>query len=244
MNEAGLLECRSLGKRFDGPSGAIEVLEGIDLSVCAAESVSIRGESGAGKTTLLNLLAGLERPSSGSVLWQGEPIEKRSAAWLAKRRCRQMGLVFQSYYLVPELNAEENVLLPARMRGSVGTPERERARGLLKQVGLSERLRQRPAKLSGGERQRVAIARALINAPALLLADEPTGNLDEHTAAGVMDTFLRLVADEGVSLILVTHNPAFAARTSRQMVLREGGLEAAPASFRLPRADAGSTSEP
>ncbi len=244
MSEAALLECRSLGKRFDGPSGAIEVLDGVNLSVSASESVSIRGESGAGKTTLLNLLAGLERPSSGSVQWQGEAIEKRSSAWLAKRRCRQMGLVFQSYYLLPELNAEENVLLPARMLGKVGGDERGRARALLQQVGLGERLRQRPTKLSGGERQRVAIARALINRPSLLLADEPTGNLDEHTAAGVMDTFLRLVADEGVSLILVTHNPAFAARTSRQLVLREGGLESPGASFRLPAADADLTPKP
>ncbi|MGF1483549.1 MAG: ABC transporter ATP-binding protein [Opitutales bacterium] len=228
-----LLEARALGKSFEGPSGRIEVLASVNLSVVAGESVSIRGESGAGKTTLLNLLAGLERPSSGSVYWQGEAIERRSAAWLARQRCRQIGLVFQSYYLMPELNAEENVLLPARMFGALTEERRERARELLRQVGLGERLRQRPAKLSGGERQRVAIARALINRPALLLADEPTGNLDEHTAEGVMQTFLRLVADERVSLILVTHNPAFAAQTARQLVLREGGLDVA-ASFRLP----------
>jgi predicted ABC-type transport system involved in lysophospholipase L1 biosynthesis ATPase subunit len=210
-----------LGLRMSYPSGAtrITVLEGVDCPVRAGTSMSIRGESGCGKTTLLNLLAGLERPDSGEILWDGETVAKIGRADLARRRAVFIGMVFQSFYLIPEMNAQENVLMAARVAGKIGAAERNRAADLLARVGLKDRAHHLPAHLSGGERQRVAVARALMNKPRVVLADEPTGNLDEFTSEGVINVLLEVCAEQGASLVLVTHNAAHAARTAIQAKL-------------------------
>jgi len=209
----------AVGVRKTYPSGdrRIEVLCGVDLRVAAGESVSIRGESGSGKSTLLNLLSGLDAPDAGEIRWDG-------SAPSAGTRARYLGMVFQSFYLIPELDAWQNVLMAGRMLGSPAADSRARARDLLERVGLGERASHLPAQLSGGERQRVAVARALMNSPRLLLADEPTGNLDERTGEAVIDLLLGLSRETGTALVLVTHNPAHAARTGRALTLHDGRL--------------------
>lgn len=220
-----ILQISNVTKHFLSGQRTIEVLRGVDLAVAAGESVSIRGESGSGKTTLLNLMAGLERADGGAIKWAGVAVASESNDALAKRRSRYLGMVFQSYFLVPELNALDNVVLAARVARQPLKVARERAAALLARVGLSERLESNPVTLSGGERQRVAVARALINRPSLVLADEPTGNLDERSSEEVLNLLLAVARDEGASLVLVTHNPAHAARTDRQTLLRGGRLE-------------------
>lgn len=217
-----ILEAKQLGKSFPSPDGAISVLNGIDFELRRGESVSIRGESGSGKSTLLNVLSGLETANSGELFWDGTKVSGRSLSWLAGQRAGYIGFVFQSYYLAPELNALENVLLGARIAGRINSTVIDRAESLLKRVGMGHRLRHSSTKLSGGERQRVAVARALINDPPLVLADEPTGNLDEATGLAVMDLLLELAGEEAKSLVLVTHNPEFAKRTQRQLTLHLG----------------------
>ncbi|MCC5835695.1 MAG: ABC transporter ATP-binding protein [Opitutales bacterium] len=221
-----LIEARDLSKSFVSGNREIRVLSGVDLSLSAASRVSIRGESGSGKTTLLNLLAGIERPDRGELFWDGIPIQSLSAARLTRERGRQIGMVFQSYYLIPELNALENVLIAGQIMGLQRKRElRAAAEALLDEVGLSDRLKSRPEQLSGGERQRVALARALMNRPRVLLADEPTGNLDEVTARRVMDIILQTVDRQDIALVLVTHNPNFANEMPERYTLREGVLE-------------------
>jgi len=198
------------------------VLDGVDFKLRRGESVSIRGESGSGKSTLLNVLSGLETTDVGELLWNGQQVSGRSLSWLAARRTNYIGFVFQSYYLAPELNALENVLLGARIAGRINSTVIDRAEALLKRVGMEHRLRHGSTKLSGGERQRVAVARALINDPPLVLADEPTGNLDEATGVAVMDLLLEIAGEEAKSLVLVTHNPEFAKRTQHQLTLHLG----------------------
>ncbi len=217
-----ILEAKQLGKSFPGPDGAISVLNGVNFKLRRGESVSIRGESGSGKSTLLNVLSGLETTDVGELLWNGQQVSGRSLSWLAARRTNYIGFVFQSYYLAPELNALENVLLGARIAGRINSTVIDRAEALLKRVGMGHRLRHGSSKLSGGERQRVAVARALINDPPLVLADEPTGNLDEATGVAVMDLLLELAGEEAKSLVLVTHNPEFAKRTQHQLTLHLG----------------------
>jgi predicted ABC-type transport system involved in lysophospholipase L1 biosynthesis ATPase subunit len=207
----------ALAKGYLSGDRRIEVLRSVSLEIRAGESVSIRGESGSGKSTLLNLLSGLDVPDSGVITWDG-------AAPAAGRRARCLGMVFQSFYLIPELNAEQNVLMAARMLGVPDAAARRRARDLLARVGLAPRAAHLPAQLSGGERQRVAVARALLNSPRLLLADEPTGNLDEHTGEAVVGLLLELCRESGTALVLVTHNPAHAGRAQRSLFLRDGVL--------------------
>ena len=199
---AAVLAARGIRKNYRSGDRVIEVLRGVDLVIGAGESVSIRGESGSGKSTLLNLLAGLDEPDAGLLAWAGEPAH-------AARRARFLGMVFQSFYLIPEIDALANVLMAARM---------------VKAPGAAERASHLPAQLSGGERQRVAVARALMNAPQLLLADEPTGNLDEHTGDAVIELLLGLCRETQTALVLVTHNAAYAGKTGRQLFLREGLL--------------------
>lgn len=240
MSEQAILQCARLGMAFAAPRGRIEVLEGIDFELKRGESVSVSGESGAGKTTLLYLLSALETPLAGQVWWEGVDVFTRSADWRARTRARFAGFVFQAYYLVPELNALENVLLAGRVAGANLGEARQRARNLLDKVGLAERARHLPSQLSGGERQRVALARALMNRPQVILADEPTGNLDEHTAEGVMDLLLGLCREQNCSLLLVTHNPRFANLTDRHLWLRTGSLAPVddnPASLSTPLSD-------
>jgi predicted ABC-type transport system involved in lysophospholipase L1 biosynthesis ATPase subunit len=219
-----VLHAEHLAKHFVSGGVEIPVLCDVSLAVFPGKSVSIRGESGSGKTTLLNILSRMETPDKGTLAWMDRQVEKVRASSLAAYRGRFMGMVFQSYYLVPELNSLENVLLAAKVAGL--RPDRERAEALLSRVGLKERLKANPTTLSGGERQRVAVARALMNHPKMLLADEPTGNLDEHSGSVVMDMLMAVCAEEGASLVLVTHNKAFAARTDSRLRLAEGVLHA------------------
>jgi putative ABC transport system ATP-binding protein/lipoprotein-releasing system ATP-binding protein len=215
MSDPILTAC-GLRKTFLSGDRRLEVLTGVDLDVAAGESVSIRGESGSGKSTLLQLLAGLDAPDAGTLAWAGTPDTG------TKRRATFLGIVFQSFYLIPELDARENVLMARRILGGIDPEARARADALLAKVGLAERMTHLPAQLSGGERQRVAVARALMNSPRLILADEPTGNLDERTGDAVIELLLGLCAETKTSLVLVTHNAAHAQKTHRQLVLRGG----------------------
>jgi len=214
-----VLSARGLAKTYLSGDRRIAVLRGVDLTVGAGESVAIRGESGSGKSTLLNLLAGLDAPDAGALAWEGVPVTTANAA---ARRAAFLGLVFQSFYLIPEIDALQNVLMAARIIRPPGAADKARARDLLARVGLAERATHLPAQLSGGERQRVAVARALMNAPRLLLADEPTGNLDEHTGDVVVAMLLALCRETGTALVLVTHNLAHAAKTQRTLLLHDG----------------------
>ena len=217
MSEA-VLTARALRKTYLSGDRQIEVLSGVDFSVTAGESVSIRGESGSGKSTLINLLSALDTPDSGEVSWEGKPSIGTDV------RATFLGMVFQSFYLIPEIDALQNVLMARRMVGRIGSVERARAADLLKRVGLTERARHLPSQLSGGERQRVAVARALMNSPQLILADEPTGNLDEKTGDAVIELLLGLCQETKTALVLVTHSAVHAAKTSRSTVLHEGTL--------------------
>lgn len=220
-----VLSARGARKSFKAPDGsAIEVLRGVSLYIAAGESVALRGESGAGKTTLMNILAGLDSPTGGEIFWGGRRIDALSNSAQAKLRAGFMGFVFQHYCLLPELTALENVEFAGRILGKYSRAARARARELLEAVGLGGRLGFLPEKLSGGERQRVAIARALLNSPRVLLADEPTGNLDEDTAKNVMEILLKLVRQNGAALLLITHNPDFAKMTAREILLTKGGI--------------------
>jgi predicted ABC-type transport system involved in lysophospholipase L1 biosynthesis ATPase subunit len=217
----------SLDKSFKAPGGRLPVLTDISLTIEPGTLASIRGTSGAGKTTLLQLLGGLDRPDSGELYWNGERMTGRGNAFLARRRALWLGYVFQSYHLVPELTAVENVVLAARIAGRSAREATPAAHALLERVGLADRFHHLPGKLSGGECQRIAIARALVNKPRLVLADEPTGNLDERTGEEIMELLLNLARTEGVALVLVTHNVAFAARANQKFILSRGELHRA-----------------
>lgn len=219
-----LLVARQLCKTYRSGAGFLSVLTGVDLEQEAGESLSICGASGCGKSTLLYLLAGLDQPDTGTVTWAGESLAASGPAGAAVLRRTFLGLVFQSFHLVSELNALDNVLLAARIAGGERRVASERARTLLHQVGLDERRDHLPSQLSGGECQRVAIARALMNSPRLLLADEPTGNLDEQAGAGVIELMLKLCAENGTAVVLVTHNAVHAAQTGRILFLKGGRL--------------------
>ncbi|MFA6960160.1 MAG: ABC transporter ATP-binding protein [Opitutaceae bacterium] len=217
-----ILESFDLHKTYLSGERRLEVLRGVSLAVHDGESVSIRGESGSGKSTLLHLLAGLDAPDAGRVLWSGLPDTG------ANRRARFLGMVFQSFYLIPELDALGNVLMAARVAGKIGAADKKRAAELLGRVGLAERAHHLPSQLSGGERQRVAVARALMNSPRLILADEPTGNLDEKTGDAIIDLLLGLCAEQRIALVLVTHNAAHASRTTRTLFMHDGALQSPP----------------
>jgi len=218
------LTARGLRQTYELGAERLEILKGVDLEVARGEVLFLRGASGAGKSTLLYILAALEHPLGGSVEFEGEQLLKLGRDRLATLRNRRMGFIFQSYHLLPELTALENVLLPSMLGGS---RREERARSLLDRVGLSGRLDHLPSQLSGGEQQRVAIARSLANDPGILFADEPTGNLDASTGAGIIDLLLGLAREDGRTLVAVTHDAALAALGDRQLFLREGRLEKA-----------------
>ncbi len=222
-----LVEVRQASKKYQLERITVDVLREVTLSVRKGERVSIMGASGAGKSTLLHLLGGLDRPTTGQVLFEGRDLYEMSAARRTEMRATRVGFVFQAYHLLPELDLVDNVMLPALSRpGALRRMDalRERALGLLDRVGLKARGNHRPLELSGGEQQRAALARALMNAPDLLLADEPTGNLDSATGRQVLDYLFALVQESGHTLILVTHNDAVAALCGRQLVLRDGRL--------------------
>jgi ABC-type lipoprotein export system ATPase subunit len=222
---APLIEAKGLRKSFLSGGEPIPVLNGVDFRLKKGESVSIRGESGSGKSTLLNVLSGMETVDEGQLYWSERRVSGLSLSSLAAERAHRIGFVFQAYYLAPELNALENVLMAARILGRIDSRKKDRAVALLEKVGMGHRVKHSSTKLSGGERQRVAVARALINDPAVILADEPTGNLDETTGDAVMDLLLEMTSEEGKSLVLVTHNPEFAGRTERQLALHLGRME-------------------
>jgi putative ABC transport system ATP-binding protein len=220
-NSRPILEVIHLTRTIETPTHRVEILRGIDLAIPRGQFVAIMGPSGSGKSTLLGLLAGLDNATSGQLLLDGEDITGLSEDRMAEVRGRKIGFVFQSFQLIPTLTAEENVLLPAELAGA-GPEVTSRARELLTRVGLADRLDHYPVQLSGGEQQRVALARAFITRPPLLLADEPTGNLDGKTGAQVLELLLELNKREGATLVMVTHDPALAAHADRLITLREG----------------------
>lgn len=220
INPSIHLRAKGLQQTYDLGGTHLEVLQGVDLDVTRGEVIFLRGASGAGKSTLLYILAGLEHPRAGTVEFEGVQLFALGGDRQAQLRNRRMGFVFQSYFLLPELTALENVLLPAMLGSS---RSEQKARSLLDRVGLSDRLDHLPSQLSGGEQQRVAIARALVNDPSILFADEPTGNLDAKTGAGIIQLLLELARQEGRTMVAVTHDPALASLGDRQLYL-EGGL--------------------
>ena len=219
------LEAVGVVKRFRMGEETIEVLAGVNLLLRPGESLAVLGVSGAGKSTLLHILGGLESPTAGSVRFGGRDLYALPHDEVAAFRNRSLGFVFQSHHLLPEFDALENVMMPPLLAGLSRKEARERARAILDSVGLSHRLQHGPGKLSGGERQRVAIARALVMNPAIVLEDEPTGNLDPHTADDVVDVFLRLNEQAQTALVLVTHNEKLANRLAKKRYLVEGRLE-------------------
>ena len=221
MNTPAQLSARNIHRSFKIGSRKVDVLRGIDLDINKGESVFLCGASGAGKTTLLYTLAGLERPESGEVTFEEHKLYSGSAGQDARIRNRRMGFVFQGYFLLPELTALENTLLPSLMRQR---PDPEVAQGLLERVGLGDRLHHLPSELSGGEQQRVAIARALINDPAIVFADEPTGNLDTANGDAIMELLGEMVRQKQKTLVVVTHDPDLAARGDRIVHIRDGHL--------------------
>ncbi len=222
MAEEPHLLARGLHKSFRLAASTLDILRGVDLSVRQGEAVFLCGASGAGKSTLLYTLAGLETPTRGDVLFEGEPLYGIPAARQAHLRNTRMGFVFQSYALLPELTALENVALPGMIGGRA---DLARAAELLAHVGLGDRMHHLPPELSGGEQQRVAIARALANKPGMLFADEPTGNLDSRTGSEIIDLLLGLARDLGTTLLAVTHDTNLAARGDRVLHIRDGLLE-------------------
>jgi putative ABC transport system ATP-binding protein len=215
-----MIRVRDLVMRLPSGGRAVTILDGVSLTVAAGEVVAITGPSGSGKSTLLGLIAGLDTPSAGSIAVDGVEVTGLGETALARFRRRTIGFVFQSYHLIPTLTAAENVAVPLELAGVPGPLASARER--LAEVGLAERAHHYPAQLSGGEQQRVAIARAVALAPPLLLADEPTGNLDSATGAQIVDLLLALNRDRGSTLLLVTHDAALAGRAGRAIALRDG----------------------
>ena len=219
-----LLSARGLHKTYTLGQRSLEVLRGVDLELQRGEFLALRGASGAGKSTLLHLLGGLDMPNQGEIRLAGRNLATLGRRELARLRSREVGFIFQAYYLLPELDALENVCLPARMARTAAAEAEARGRELLGRVGLGERLEHKPYELSGGEQQRVAIARAMINRPDLILADEPTGNLDSHTGAEIIDLLCALRDEGQTTLIMATHDARVAARAPKVVELVDGQI--------------------
>ena len=219
-----LLRVEGLYKSFATGEGRVEVLRGVDFSLTAGERLAIVGQSGVGKSTLLYILGTLDRPTTGHVYFRGDDLFAKSPQELARFRSESLGFVFQFHHLLPEFDAVENVMMPGLVRGFEFREMRQRAVAMLEEGDLGHRLHHRIGKLSGGERQRVAVARALVMNPPLVLADEPTGNLDPVTGERVEDLLLHMNRTRGTALVIVTHNPALAARLGRTVTLVEGKL--------------------
>ncbi len=223
-NEQAVLECRNVMRHFREGASTLEVLRGVNLEVRPAERVAIIGASGSGKTTLLQIMGGLDDPDGGEVLVNGQSMHGSDEAAKGDLRNRYIGFVYQFHHLLPEFTAEENVAMPLLIRREHKAEALRQARGILGRVGLGERLSHKPGELSGGERQRAAVARALITRPRLVLADEPTGNLDSGNGEHVLKLMLELNAELRTSLVVVTHDHSIAARMDRILVLEDGVL--------------------
>jgi len=219
-----VIRAEGLGKTFRSGEQALTIFSALTFQIQQGESVALVGESGAGKSTLLHILGALEKPSTGKVLFRGDPLASLSETQLANYRNRDVGFVWQNCHLLPEFTAIENVALPLRIAGVSEDSGHKQAHTWLQRVGLAERIDHQSGELSGGEQQRVAIARALVSKPRLLLADEPTGNLDERTGEAVMKMLLELARQEGLAILLATHNPTFAALCDRVFRFERGRL--------------------
>lgn len=217
-----IIETRGLGKVFQSEGGVVNALKGVDLAIERGETVGVVGVSGSGKSTLLHILGTLDRPTSGEVLFEGTDVFQRSDRELAFFRNRELGFVFQFHYLLGEFNALENVKMPCLISGMEQEQAEEMALDVLRSVGLEHRLSHRPGELSGGEQQRVAIARGCVLKPKVILADEPTGNLDVEAGASIIDLLLKMNADEGITIVMVTHDVSVASRLGRLIRLLDG----------------------
>ncbi len=224
MNEP-LLSARGIHKTYILGKRSLDVLRGVDIELEVGDFLALRGASGAGKSTLLHLLGGLDTPNEGQVRLAGRDLGALTRRELARLRNQEVGFIFQAYYLLPELDALENVCLPARMARTSAAEAEARGRELLSRVGLADRLEHKPYELSGGEQQRVAIARALINQPDLILADEPTGNLDSHTGEEIIELLCSLRGEKQTTLIMATHDAKVAARAPRVVELVDGQIQ-------------------
>lgn len=220
-----LLETVDLCKSFRDGDRVVDVLSGISLQVHSGEIIALLGASGAGKSTLMHIMGALDRPSAGTVRYMGEDLFRKSESQLATFRNSAIGFVFQFHHLLPEFTALENVMMPALINGMSRKEAMARAESLLEEVGLKQRVSHKPGELSGGEQQRVAVARALVMDPKLLLADEPTGNLDMKTSESIHQLFTDLHASRGLTVVVVTHNEMLAARTGRQIRLLDGKIQ-------------------
>ncbi|UUY06874.1 lipoprotein-releasing ABC transporter ATP-binding protein LolD [Pseudomonas sp. J452] len=227
MSDKAVLSCRNLGKSYEEGPQTVDVLTNVALELLPGERVAIVGSSGSGKSTLLNMLGGLDTPSQGSVWLAGEELSALNEKARGLLRNRALGFVYQFHHLLPEFTALENVCMPLLIGKTPIAEARQRATTLLERVGLGHRLSHKPAELSGGERQRVAIARALVNRPALVLLDEPTGNLDQHTAHGIQELMRELSASSQTAFLVVTHDMQLAQQMDRVLRLEEGKLVAA-----------------
>ncbi len=221
---SSLLSVRNLQKSFVEGGEEIHVLRGVCLELAEGERIAVVGESGVGKSTLLHLLGALDHPTGGKILYRGKEIAVDDEAALSQFRNREIGFVFQFHYLLPDFTALENVMMPALIQGVASEQAKAAAAELLEKVGLADRIHHRPGKLSGGEQQRVAVARAVMLKPKMILADEPTGSLDVRIGEEVQDLLFRLNEEQGVALVIATHNREFAERIGRQVELREGQL--------------------
>ena len=225
MSDPPLVTLRGATKTYEHEGKRLDVLKGIDLTIDRGEMVSVVGPSGAGKSTLLHLIGTLDMPTEGEVLLDGQDVRKLSSARVAALRNRTIGFVFQFHHLLPEFSALENVVMPGLIQGRPRKEMEDRARALLEEVGLKERILHRPGELSGGEQQRVALARALVLEPKMLLADEPSGNLDSRTSEQIHALFFKVNEERRTTIVIVTHNPALAANMPRVVTLRDGRVE-------------------
>ncbi|HGJ5903430.1 MAG TPA: lipoprotein-releasing ABC transporter ATP-binding protein LolD [Arsenophonus apicola] len=225
MNNSPLLVCQDLCKSYQDGKISTNVLKNISFSINKSEMMAILGSSGSGKSTLLHLLGGLDTPTSGEVIFNGKKISSLSTSDRAELRNQELGFIYQFHQLLPDFTALENVMMPLLIGGMTRIKAQQKADEMLAAVGLSHRVNHRPAELSGGERQRVAIARAIVNEPALVLADEPTGNLDLHNADVIFDLLLELNQQKGTAFLVVTHDLRLAGRLTRQLEMRDGYLQ-------------------
>jgi lipoprotein-releasing system ATP-binding protein len=221
-NQQPLISLTDVRKSFTTNGNRVDVLRGVNLNIYKGEMVAIVGASGVGKSTLLHVLGTLERPDHGEILYQGENVFTYDEQWLASFRNQTIGFVFQFHHLLPEFNALENTLMPALIKGMNTKEACERAEAMLTRVGLGDRLRHHVGELSGGEQQRVAVARSLVLKPSILLADEPTGNLDARTAESIHDLLITLNREDGITAVVVTHNTKLAEKLSRRVTLIDG----------------------